>query len=167
MDYISYAVGVPLPPSYVPPMLMVSPDTMTLYQRTKSLLGHTLMKLIWPRLVADPETQIFREEWDPNFPHLLDLAANTSLVMANTHPFYELARPTLAKVVHIGGIGTHLKDAKPLPEELEKFISEGEGAVVLTFGSVAPIHNAPESWKSAILKAFGRLPQYRFVMRWD
>ena len=165
MDYIASVVGVPLPPSYVPPMMMVSHDEMTLFERTKSLIGHILMKTLWPRLVSIPETEIFRQELDPNFPDLIEIGANTSLVMTNSQPFYELCRPTLAKIVQIGGIGAQLKDAKPLPEELEKFVQEGDGAVVLTFGSVAPIHKAPESWKIAILGAFRRLKKYRFVMR--
>ena len=165
MDFISDAVGAPMPASYVPPMMMASQDTMTLWTRIQSLIGHVLTKAIFTYVVAKPETTIFREEFDPNFPDLLDVAKNCSLVMTNTHAFYELPRPTLDKIVKIGGIGAQLKDAKPLPEELEKFVQEGEGAVVLTFGSVAPIHRAPESWKNAILKSFRRLPQYRFIMR--
>lgn len=166
MDYVSDFVGSPLPPSYNPPMMMVATDRMNFVERTKSFIGHNLMRAIWPYLVAHPETQIFREELDPNFPDLMDLASNCSLVMANSHPFYELPRPLLAKIVHIGGIGMQLKDAKPLPKDLEAWVQQGEGAVVLSFGSIAPLHNAPESWKEAILKAFARLPQYRFIMRY-
>lgn len=112
-----------------------------------------------------PEALIFREEIDPNFPDLIELGANCSLVMVNSNGLYDLPRPTLEKVVNIGGVGAQLKDAKPLPEDLEQFVQKGEGAIVFSFGSVAPIHKAPDSWKETILKAFAGLPQYQFVMR--
>ena len=165
MDFVSTTIGVPIIPSYVPPMMMAAHDTMTFFERTKSIIGHTLMSVMWPRTVANPETVIFREELDPNFPDLMEIARNTSLVMVNSNPLYDLPRPTLAKVVNIGGIGAQLKDAKPLPKDLEEFVQKGEATVIFSFGSVAPIHKAPESWKNAILKAFARLPQYQFVMR--
>ncbi|KAK6011045.1 hypothetical protein OSTOST_23881 [Ostertagia ostertagi] len=34
--------------------------------------------------------------------------------MANTNDLYEMPRPTLAKVVNIGGVGMESRDAKPL-----------------------------------------------------
>ena len=97
MDYVATLVGVPLIPSYVPrmfshlntpfgsnliisAMVMQSTDTMTFYERTKSFVGHGLMKLIWPRNIPVTETQIFREEFDPNFPNLLDIAEDCPLV---------------------------------------------------------------------------------------
>ena len=166
MDFVSQAIGVPLPSSYVPPMLMEAHDTMTFFERTKSFIGHNLMAVIWPRNMANPETEIFREELkNPNFPNLLDIARNCSLVMVNSNPFYDLPRPLLSKIVNIGGLGAQLKDAKPLPKDLEEFVQKGDGAVVFTFGSMALFHNAPESWKDAFLKAFARLPQYQFIVR--
>lgn len=165
MDFVATAVGVPIIPSYVPPMLMAAHDTMTFFERTKSLIGHVIMAVMWPRMSANPETEIFRELVDPNFPNLLEIGANCPLVMVNSNPLYDLPRPTLAKVVNIGGLGAQLKDAKPLPEDLEKFVQKGDGALVFSFGSVAPIHRAPEHWKEAMVGAFKRLPNYQFVMR--
>ncbi|PIO72536.1 hypothetical protein TELCIR_05526 [Teladorsagia circumcincta] len=37
--------------------------------------------------------------------------------MANTNDLYEMPRPTLAKVVNIGGVGMESRDAKPLEKE--------------------------------------------------
>lgn len=36
------------------------------------------------------------------------------LVMVNSNELYDFARPTLAKIVNIGGVGIKSKDAKPL-----------------------------------------------------
>lgn len=49
MDYVSQAVGVPILPSYVPPVLMASHDEMGFVQRTKSFIGHVLMSVMHRR----------------------------------------------------------------------------------------------------------------------
>ncbi|VDN23099.1 unnamed protein product [Cylicostephanus goldi] len=110
---------------------MESTDTMNFLERTKSVIG----------IVTDKETALFRELVDPNFPDLLDLAKqcplvdhrkllmwlNSSLalqVMVNSNELYDYPRPTLAKIVNIGGIGAQLKDAKPLAPVSSNFLSQ-------------------------------------------
>ena len=85
----------------------------------------------------------------------------------NSNEFYELPRPTLAKVVNIGGIGAEKKDTKPLPEQFEKIANNGKGIILVSFGSVAPSALIPDSWKTALIGAFTRLPDYQFVVRYE
>lgn len=127
------------------------------------------------------ENKHFQEAFGPSFPDLNDIAKKCPLVMVNDNDLYGLPRPTLAKVVNIGGLGAKLKDAKPLPEvcrsiyngikwNVKKFASiaeKGKGVVIISLGSVARLHMAPESWKNAFLGAFRRLPDYQFVVRYD
>ncbi|VDO24592.1 unnamed protein product [Haemonchus placei] len=80
-------------------------------------------------------------------------------VMVNSNELYEFPRPTLAKVVNIGGLGAEHKDAKPLKE-----VKTGKGLIIMSFGSVAHTEWMPEHWKTAILKAFSRFPDYQFVL---
>ena len=61
-------------------MHMQSTDEMSFYERTKSFIGHTINQFYWPMNMPVTETQIFREEVDPNFPNLLDLARECPLV---------------------------------------------------------------------------------------
>ncbi|ETN73429.1 hypothetical protein NECAME_18339, partial [Necator americanus] len=75
MDYVAYAVGVPIIPSYVPPMMMDVAGEMNFIERTKSVIGHVLMKVLWKRLVADPETELFRSLIRSDFPDLVDLSS--------------------------------------------------------------------------------------------
>ncbi|KHJ92185.1 hypothetical protein OESDEN_07935 [Oesophagostomum dentatum] len=72
-------------------------------------------QLRFHRLIAEPQMELFRTHISPEFPDLLELASKCPLIMANTNDFYEIPRPTLAKVVNIGGIGI-VSSAKPLPE---------------------------------------------------
>ncbi|KAK5983238.1 UDP-glucoronosyl and UDP-glucosyl transferase, partial [Trichostrongylus colubriformis] len=80
MDYVAQLTGIPIIPSYVPPMMMEMAGEMKFFERVKSMIGHGLMKLLWRRLVADPETAVFRQMIRPDFPDLLDLAAKCPLV---------------------------------------------------------------------------------------
>ena len=59
---------------------MESTDVMTFYERIKSFIGHSLGGLIWPGKIAKVESAIFREEFDPNFPDLIDIASECPLV---------------------------------------------------------------------------------------
>lgn len=87
--------------------------------------------------------------------------------MVNSNDLYDLPRPLPAKIINIGGLGAKLKDAKPLPPNLEEIAQKGDGLVLFSFGSVAQFHLAPESWKTAVFGAFKRLPNYQFVVRYD
>ncbi|VDM65590.1 unnamed protein product [Strongylus vulgaris] len=179
MDYIAYRIGVPIIPSYVPrflleiiflAMMMEAGAEMSFLKRVKSVIGHGLTNLIWTKLVADPETQLFRTFVSPDFPDLIDLAAKCPLIMANTNDLYELPRPTLAKIVNIGGVGM-VSEEKPLNEVLSKsildIIDRSDGVVLFSFGSVAPMWKMPTSWKKMFMAAFQRFPTYQFLLRYE
>ncbi|EGT52127.1 CBN-UGT-62 protein [Caenorhabditis brenneri] len=167
MDFVAETVGVPIIPSYVPPVMMESHDEMGFFFRTKSFIGHVLMGLLHRRMTSNGETQIFREELnDPNFPHTMDLGAKCPLIIVNTNEIYDLPRPTLAKVVNIGGLGVGFDAAKPLTPEFKKIVDTGKGLIVFSFGSVAAAHEMPLAWKNSILEAFASFPDYQFVMRY-
>ncbi|CAP35574.1 Protein CBR-UGT-62 [Caenorhabditis briggsae] len=167
MDYVAETTGVPIIPSYVPPVMMESHDLMGFVFRTKSFIGHFLMTLFHRKMSSDAETQIFREELnDPSFPHTMDIGAKCPLIIVNSNELYDLPRPTLAKVVNIGGLGVGFDSAKPLTGEFKTISETGKGMIVFSFGSVAAAHEMPLEWKNAILDAFSSLPDYQFVMRY-
>ncbi|KAK6751119.1 hypothetical protein RB195_002848 [Necator americanus] len=167
MDYVAYAVGVPIIPSYVPPMMMDVAGEMNFIERTKSVIGHVLMKVLWKRLVADPETELFRSLIRSDFPDLVDLSSKCPLVMANTNDLYDMTRPLLAKVVNIGGVGMEVVDAKPLPKNIEEIVAKSEGTVLFSFGSVTAAHKMPMEWKKSFMKAFKSFPNYQFFVRYE
>ena len=57
---------------------------------------------------------MFRRHFGRDFPHLIDLAKRTPLIMQNSHELYDYARPTLSKIVNIGGLGIGSEKRKPL-----------------------------------------------------
>ena len=67
------------------------------------------------RALALPQNEIFRKYVSEDFPDLRELAKHAPLVMTNTHEFYDFQRPTLAKVINLGGLGLGNHKAAPLP----------------------------------------------------
>ncbi|VDM79117.1 unnamed protein product [Strongylus vulgaris] len=117
-------------------------------------------------MITDKETAIFREKIDPNFPDLIELARKCPLVMVNSNELYDFPRPTLAKIVNIGGVGAQLKDVEPLSHEFQQIVDVAKGIVVFSFGSVAPSDRMPFAWKMAFIDAFKRFPDYHFIWRY-
>ena len=87
--------------------------------------------------------------------------------MAMSNTLYEMPRPTLAKVVNIGGIGIQFKDAKPLTGEFAKIAESAKGMIVFSFGSVAAAHEMPEKMKHEFIEAFKEFPDYHILMRYE
>ncbi|GMS91979.1 hypothetical protein PENTCL1PPCAC_14154, partial [Pristionchus entomophagus] len=148
-------------------MLMDAGDQMTFVERVKSFIGHLLNKLLWKGMTADKETAVFRKQFGNDFPDLYELAAKAPLVMVNSDELYDFARPTLSKIINIGGIGTKSKDAKPLKPEFATRVEQANGVVVMSFGSFAPMILMPEHWKDAYFHAFAQFPDVQFFLRYE
>ncbi|CAJ0602826.1 unnamed protein product [Cylicocyclus nassatus] len=166
LDPVARHMGVPLIPSYVPPVMIDSSDVMNFKERIRSFIVHMLFVPIWKRMIADKETAIYREVLEPNFPDLLELGKRCPLVMVNTNELYDFPRPTLAKIVNIGGVGFQQKDVKPLDPKFQKIVEQAEGVVLFSFGSVAPTDKMPMTWKNAFIDAFKRFPNHHFIWRY-
>ncbi|GMS81687.1 hypothetical protein PENTCL1PPCAC_3862, partial [Pristionchus entomophagus] len=165
-DYVANLIGVPAPPSYCQ-------HRMTFVERVKSFMGHLLNNLCTElyahsfRMTADKETAVFRKHFGNDFPDLYDLAARLRLVMVNSDELYDFARPTLSKIINIGGIGTKSKDAKQLKQEFATRVEQAKGVVLMSFGSFAPMILMPEHWKDAYLHAFAQFPDIQFFLRYE
>ncbi|GMT21784.1 hypothetical protein PFISCL1PPCAC_13081, partial [Pristionchus fissidentatus] len=85
----------------------------------------------------------------------------------NSNELYDFARPTLAKIINIGGIGMKKKDAKPLKPEFSSRVDKAKGIVVMSFGSFAPMYLMPDHWKDAYFHAFAQFPDVQFFIRYE
>ncbi|GMR30706.1 hypothetical protein PMAYCL1PPCAC_00901, partial [Pristionchus mayeri] len=167
IDHVGYITGVPIPPSYCPPVMMDAGDKLTFVQRLKSVVGHLIFNIMWKRMTSDKETPLFRAQFGQDFPDLAELASKAPLVMVNSDELYDFARPTLSKIVNIGGVGIKSVDAKQLKTEFAERINKAKSVVVMTFGSFAPMNQMPENWKEAYFHAFGLFPDVQFFIRYE
>ena len=141
-------------------------DRLTFIERTKSIMGHTISPLFFKYLSGNGQTKVFREVFGEEFPHLVEVAKTCPLVMVNSNELYELPKPTLSKIVNIGGIGMKPEKAKPLPKDIDEKVQKVDSVVVFTFGSVANASMMPEHWKTAFIKAFEKFPKTQFFVRY-
>jgi len=96
------------------------------------------------------------------------LGRQCQLVMVNSNELYDLARPTLHKIVYIGGIGMKSPHkAKSLDEPFKSLLENHDRIVLMSFGSIANASLMPKEWKTALLEAFRQFPDYHFIMRYD
>jgi glucuronosyltransferase len=115
-DFVAENIGVSSPPSFVPLEFADSGDKMTFMQRCFNLVLRGSFPFFFDRAYALPQNEIFKKYVDYDFPDLRDLAKNVPLVMTNTHEFYDFQRPTLSKIINLGGLGLSNFTGSPLPE---------------------------------------------------
>ncbi|VDM38924.1 unnamed protein product [Toxocara canis] len=117
-------------------------------------------------MLISHQTKLFRKYIDPHFPDLVDLAKLCPLVMVNSNELYNLPRPTLHKIVYIGGLGMKNQDAKPLNGQFKEIADNAKRIAVMTFGSHANSSAMPQSWKKAFLESFRKFPDVDFIVRY-
>uniref|UniRef100_A0A1I7T4K0 UDP-glucuronosyltransferase n=1 Tax=Caenorhabditis tropicalis TaxID=1561998 RepID=A0A1I7T4K0_9PELO len=164
MDAVSYNLGIPSPTSYVPTIEENdNGDKMDFWQRTFNLYMH-FGSIAVHRYGTDGTTEVFRK-YDPNFPNVRDIAANSSLCFVNSDEILDLPRPTITKTIYVGGLGVP-KVSKPLDEKFSKIMSKGKkGVVAISLGSIVPFGELPLPSKQGVLKAISELTDYHFLIK--
>ena len=90
------------------------------------------------------------------------LTGMAELWLVDQTSLLDYPRPVMPNEIHIGGITT--KPAKPLPDDLEKFMSSNpKGVVVVSFGSMGS--NVPLYIFQKLVAAFERV-EYNVIMRY-
>ncbi|KAG0719524.1 UDP-glucuronosyltransferase 2B15 [Chionoecetes opilio] len=100
-------------------------------------------------------------------PSLHDLSLNSSLFITNSVKTMEYPNlPYTPIVVHAGGL--HCRPAKPLPQDLQQWISEAgtPGFILFSLGTVVKPSTMPEKYKKVLVDVFGSLEQ-RVLWKWD
>ncbi|XP_063602422.1 UDP-glycosyltransferase UGT5-like isoform X1 [Penaeus indicus] len=102
-----------------------------------------------------------------DMPAVNEMRLNSSLVILNSVKNLETpVRPYVPGVIHAGGI--HCRAARPLPEDLAKWVDEsGEaGFIFFSLGSAVKPSDMPEKYRKVLVNVFGSLRQ-RVLWKWD
>lgn len=79
-------------------------------------------------------------------------------MLVNNHWSYTKPRPLMPNMINVGGV--HIRDPKPLPEDIKSFLDGAEnGAIYLSIGSYLQSSSMPEETVNKIVKVFGKLKQ--------
>ncbi|KDR22771.1 UDP-glucuronosyltransferase 2C1, partial [Zootermopsis nevadensis] len=160
-------VGNPNPYSYVPDPFQNFSDQMDFWERILNTLGNTFQK-VSRLLYYLPKQQAVLEKYFSNYaplPSISDLDSSTSLILVNHHFSISYPRPLMPNIVQVGGM--HVKPAKKLPDDLQKFIDESpEGVIYFSMGSSFYSSEMPEIKIKAFAEAFSELKQ-RILWKWE
>lgn len=88
------------------------------------------------------------------------------LAFVNSHPAINYPESLPPNVIEVGGM--HIKDPKPLPSNIQDFMSKGEkGAVFIAFGTSLNSETLRGRINNAIFEVIRDLPQYNFILKFD
>ncbi|KXJ82205.1 hypothetical protein RP20_CCG015147 [Aedes albopictus] len=151
-------VGAPAPYSHVAHLMLGLTDHMNFYERMiNTVVG--IGEHIYYDTVYLPKQKRFYDEAFPrasiSFEQQLK---NTSLVLLNKHFALGSPRSYPPNMVEVGGI--HIRDVRPLPEDLQQYLDESpHGVIYFCMGSHIQSKHFPTHKRDAFLKVFSQLKQ--------
>lgn len=148
--------NAPSPLSYIPLTGLGFSDKMTFMQRTKNTLFYLLNEFHqWLRL--KPQYQAICDRYFHPKVDFFELLQAADIWLMRVDFVFEFPRPTMPNIVYMGGF--QCVPAKPLPEELERFVeSSGEhGVIVMSLGTF--VKELPVDMTDDIAAAFAKMPQ--------
>lgn len=155
----AWTLDVPIPFAIVPLQMLALTDRMSFVDRLTNTLVHVLQLFVYNYMHLSRVQRIVAEH-HPDLPTLAQIEDNVSLVLTNSHSAsLDLRRPLASFVVEVGG--THCRPPKPLPKDLEDFVSGAgdDGFIFFSLGSHIPATGMALQKRAQFLKAFARLKQ--------
>nr|CDJ96378.1 UDP-glucuronosyl UDP-glucosyltransferase domain containing protein [Haemonchus contortus] len=164
MERASTEIGNPVIPSYVPASTGVTGDSSDFFARLLNLLFvYTSWK--FQSSFASAAEQAMMEKLGPTATPIWDTVSNISWLLVNSEPLLDFDRPTLHKIVPIGGLG--VRQPKSLSEEWSRILNIRKRNVLVSFGSVAPTSKMPKEMKQTVLNAIKSHPDITFIWKYD
>uniref|UniRef100_A0A158QPL1 glucuronosyltransferase n=1 Tax=Haemonchus placei TaxID=6290 RepID=A0A158QPL1_HAEPC len=105
---------------------------------------------------ASAAEQAMMEKLGPTATPIWDTVSNMSWILLNTEPLLDFDRPTLHKIVPIGGLG-----------EWNRTLNIRQRNVLVSFGSVATTSKMPKEMKQTVLNAIKSHPDITFIWKYD
>ncbi|KAH7716682.1 UGT-49 protein [Aphelenchoides avenae] len=166
-NHVGRLLGVPTPPSFVGNMMAASlgGDRMSYRERARNLFWNFYDWYYTGSFNERMFDPIFRSRFGADFPSVDRIFANVSLTFLNSNEFFDIARPTLHKIIYIGGIAlvepkswlssTHQRARIQDIEEI--FQKAAKGVVLFSFGSLADISKMSLDMGQSFVRAFRAL----------
>ncbi|KAF8371925.1 hypothetical protein PRIPAC_78354 [Pristionchus pacificus] len=156
----SYAITQsPSAPSYVPSIFFAPwGDQMSFWQR----IANTFASFGWAFVVGS------RIDWlQPIFEgDFWEMVTNNSLVLLNSEPLLDFPRPTVHRVIDIGGI-VMSSNSEPLDEYWSEVMNRRNRTVILSFGTYIKASTMPEVYKETIRKALAKFDDVTFIWKYE
>ncbi|XP_058981803.1 2-hydroxyacylsphingosine 1-beta-galactosyltransferase [Musca domestica] len=134
-------------------------DNMNLLERAANT-GIQIFSDLMHQFVMACVYRVMKQRLGHQIPHPYEISKNVSFILQNGHAVVSYPRSLNPNVAEVACI--HCKPAKPLPKDLEDFItSAGEsGFIYVSMGSSVKAANMPKTLRRLLVQTFARLPYH-------
>ncbi|XP_053674713.1 UDP-glucosyltransferase 2-like [Anopheles nili] len=153
--------------AYVPYYVLDYDVSMNFFQRFYSAVIHWIDYFYRNYVFLKNTDRLVREHHKAdNLPYLGELDQKMMLMLVNSHHSVDFPEPVPQNMVQVGGL--QIIPPKPLPADIDRFISAGKkGSVLFSLGTnVMSKDLGPERIK-AFLQAFQQMPGYNFLWKFE
>ncbi|GMT33321.1 hypothetical protein PFISCL1PPCAC_24618, partial [Pristionchus fissidentatus] len=156
--------GMPFMASYVPGIMTSSGERMTFMERVENIRSLLYTKRFMGEMYTLFDGVV--KEKHPQFPGVKEMLSAASFAFINTDPLFDFPRPTVHKVIEIGGISVKMQ-AQPLDSNFSSLLSLRSRTIFISFGSITTSFLMPEEWKKTIVEVARRMPDTTFIWKYE
>lgn len=147
-----------MPTSYVPQPFLRFTDEMTFLERLENTFTTLVEDVLFNALHLPQQRRLYEKYFPSAKKSFYEVYKSSAVIFMNTHISSSSSRPFLPHMIEIGGI--HVQPAKPLPDDLQKFLdSATDGAILFSMGSFIQSKDWPQETREAMVRAFSKLKQ--------
>uniref|UniRef100_A0A182NMI7 Uncharacterized protein n=1 Tax=Anopheles dirus TaxID=7168 RepID=A0A182NMI7_9DIPT len=167
--YTNEMVGNPHNPAYNPIPSLGYSDRMDLVQRVWNTFVSICEQFNYKYLYLPSQEAVYQRYFTRrDQPPLLDLIHNVSLVLVNSHPVINFARPVVPNMIEIGGAHIrHLEDTGFSQDVINWVEKAKNGVIYFSMGTNIRSADFPESLRDAFTGAFSKLSQLLIIWKWE
>ncbi|XP_072387613.1 UDP-glycosyltransferase UGT5-like [Diabrotica undecimpunctata] len=152
--WVNHFVGNSGLPSLNPELIFDFPQLMNFKQRLTNTL-YTIAAYVNHNYVQYPAHAELIKKYVSKDMDLTKIQYNVSLVLSNSHPSLNNPAPAVPCMKEIAGY--HVKEPKPLPADLKKYLDESKnGVIYFSMGSNIYSNSFPKEKRESIMKAFSK-----------
>uniref|UniRef100_A0A182T6B9 Uncharacterized protein n=1 Tax=Anopheles maculatus TaxID=74869 RepID=A0A182T6B9_9DIPT len=168
--YTNEMVGNPHNPAYNPIPSLGYSDRMHLVQRVWNTFVSICEQFNYRYLYLPSQEAVYQRYFArrANLPPLLDLIHNVSLVMVNSHPVINFARPVVPNMIEIGGAHIRQLEDTGFSQDVLNWVEQAKnGVIYFSVGTNIRSADFPDSLREAFVGAFGKLSQVLIIWKWE
>uniref|UniRef100_A0A182WAE8 Uncharacterized protein n=1 Tax=Anopheles minimus TaxID=112268 RepID=A0A182WAE8_9DIPT len=167
--YTNEMVGNPHNPAYNPIPSLGYSDRMDLVQRVWNTFVSICEQFNYRYLYLPSQEAVYQRYFSRhNMPPLLDLIHNVSLVMFNSHPVINFARPFVPNMIEIGGAHIRELEDTGFSQDVINWVEKAKnGVIYFSMGTNIRSADFPDSLRDAFVGAFSKLSQVLVIWKWE
>ncbi|XP_040157906.1 UDP-glycosyltransferase UGT5-like [Anopheles arabiensis] len=167
--YTNEMVGNPHNPAYNPIPSLGYSDRMHLVQRVWNTFVSICEQFNYKYLYLPSQEAVYQRYFARrDLPPLLDLIHNVSLVLINSHPVINFARPFVPNMIEIGGAHIRQLEDTGFSQDVINWVEKAKnGVIYFSMGTNIRSADFPDTLREAFVGAFSKLSQVLIIWKWE